>query len=80
MSDHIDEAWEFYCPDPEVAEIFAADSTKHERGLSIHQQFLFKFQGNHDAGRFFDGIGFGKRAVQMFAYGDTNPNVANLFF
>jgi hypothetical protein len=54
------EAWEFYCPDPEVAELVAAPAGKAIQGATDHRKLVFSFAGNrHMEQGLFDGIRLG---------------------
>ncbi len=74
MAEQFSEAWEFYTPDAEIAELVAENQSRHERAATTDKRkFMFRFEGNSDmtAGRFFDGILFGKTAKQtpIFSWG-----------
>lgn len=77
MAVQFSEAWEFYVPDPEVAELFAEKQEEVDRAASTdRKKFLFRFEGNADmtSGRFFDGVFFGTSALAapVFQWGIGN--------
>lgn len=70
MSEHFDESWEFYCPDPEIAELMADHEATNARPSTDHKRFMFRFEGSRgmEQGQFFTGLSFGKVSLPLVLF------------
>lgn len=75
MPETFDEGWEFYSPDPEIADLFV-EKRPASKVYTDHRRFVYCFEGsrNMEEGRFFSGISFDKITFcpNLLAWGNSS--------